>query len=171
MELRRVNEFSVSILKEPVMRKIRIALMLLMLFGLTACANMAQRAQPLDVSLSDVSLIDIGFIEQRFGVGLRVRNPNAFDMPIEGLNYSLEINGQPFARGMASAPASIPKYGEIVIRTEAISNISHILQQLNTLQKEGKLRYRLQGQADLGGMRGLQPFNMDGEIGLPNFSR
>jgi LEA14-like dessication related protein len=145
--------------------------MLLMLFGLAACANLAQRAQPLDVSLSDVSLIDIGFIEQRFGVGLRFRNPNAFDMPIEGLNYSLEINDQPFARGMSSAPASVPKYGDIVIRTEAISNLSHIVQQLNTLQKEGKLRYRLHGQADLGGLRGVQPFSVDGEIGLPNFSR
>lgn len=143
----------------------------LMMLALAGCAGMVQRPQPLDVGLADLSLIDIGLVEQRFGVGLRVHNPNDFAIPVQGLSYTLEISGQPFARGQSAGAARIPARGDAVIRTEAVSHLGRILQHLQTLQQEGRLQYRLYGQADLGGLRGTQPFSRDGEIALPDFLR
>ncbi len=147
--------------------------LLTVLFALTlaGCAGFTPRPQPLDVGLAGLSLIDVGLIEQRFAVDLRVRNPNRFDIPVQGLRYTLELGGQSFARGHSAGPARIPGYGEAVVRTEAVSHLSHILQHLRTLQQEGGLSYRLHGQADLGGLHGVQPFSVDGEIALPDFLR
>lgn len=143
--------------------------LLVLLLGLASCSGMARKVEPLDVSLADLSLLDVGLVEQRFGVALRVRNPNGFDVPVEGMRYTLEVNEQPFAQGVASGRSHIPKYGEAVIQTEVTSNLNRLLPHLQALQQERRLHYRLQGEADLGGWRGLQPFSLDGEIALPDF--
>lgn len=147
------------------------ALLLLAVFALAGCAGVPRATEPLKISLSDLTLLEVGLIEQRIGLKLRVLNPNAFDIPIEGLTYQLTLNERPFAEGVARPQAMIPAYGEAVIETEAVSNLAHIVRQLEAMQQAGALRYRLQGKADLGGYRGRVPFVMDGEIALPQAVR
>ena len=117
-----------------------------------------------------IGMLDVGLIEQRMALKLRVQNPNRFDIPINGISYELEFNDTPFAQGVAQPQTTVPAYGEAMIQTEATCNLGSILRQLEVLQKDKRLRYRLQGKVDLGGWRGSQPFSVDGEIAMPQFA-
>lgn len=142
-------------------------LMLLALVGLGACASLRQQVETPKVSLADINVLAFGLIEQSYMLTFRVQNPNAFDIPVEGLTYTLSFNEQKFAEGVASPQATIPKYGEALIQTEAVSNLGGLLKQLQSLETGEGLHYDLTGKIDVGGLRGLVPFEHTGEILLP----
>lgn len=79
----------------------RYWIVLVLLLGLAACGGLPANAVPPRVSVAEVDLRSLGVIEQRFDVGLRVANPNDFGLVIEALDFELEVNGRPFARGLS----------------------------------------------------------------------
>lgn len=139
-----------------------------LVFFLAGCAGMPGGLEPLKVSIADVSILDLGLIEQKLGLKVRIQNPNSVDIPIDGMSYDLEMNGQPFAHGVARPQTHVPRYGEVVIQVEAVSNIGSILRQLGALQQEQKLNYRFKGELDSGRWQGARPFDMEGTISFPN---
>jgi len=74
-------------------------LILLAVFCLAACSGLPFNAVAPKVRVAEVNIISLGFFEQRFDVGLRITNPNDFDLTIEALDFELEVNGRPFAAG------------------------------------------------------------------------
>jgi LEA14-like dessication related protein len=81
----------------------------------------------------------------------RIQNPNAFDLPVEGVSYDLEVNGQPFAKGVGKADVVVPAYGQEVVETEAIATLMGFVRQLRSQGRSGqpKLSYRLTGKLKL----------------------
>jgi hypothetical protein len=75
---------------------------------LAACAGWPEGAQSPTVTLTDIRPLEFGLLEQRYLIRLRIQNPNAFDLPINGLSYQLEINDQPFARGVSNRLLNVP---------------------------------------------------------------
>ena len=59
------------------------------------------------ITISEIRMHDSTLLEQRFFATLRIQNPNAFDLPVEGVAYDLEVSGRPFAKGVG--PADRPK--------------------------------------------------------------
>lgn len=146
----------------------RLGWIMLVIF-LAGCAHLPSSVEPLQVSVADVSVLDIGLIEQRIGLKVRLQNPNRTDVSVDGMRYDLDLNGQPFAHGVARPQALVPAYGEVVIEVEAVSNLASILRQLAELQKTQKLDYRLRGEIDSGKWQGALPFDREGTISLPDF--
>ena len=68
--------------------------------------------------------------QQRFLAILRVQNPNAVDLAIEGISYDLEVNGQPFAKGVGKGLVIIPAFSQGTIETEAITTLTGLVRQL-----------------------------------------
>lgn len=132
---------------------------------LAGCTVMSKAPE---VSLAGVDLIEFGLLEQRFGLQLRVLNPNDNDISIDGLSYELEVNGQPFAKGVSSKSARVPRWGEAVLEVSAVSNLGGLVRQLAELQKGGReaVTYRLRGRFNAGGLVGV-PFDHSGEVKLP----
>jgi LEA14-like dessication related protein len=40
--------------------------------------------------------------EQNFDIGLKLTNPNNFDIPLNGISYKLSVAGETLAHGVAS---------------------------------------------------------------------
>ena len=75
-------------------------LMVFLAMGLVACSALPFNAIPPTVSVADVDIKSIGLFEQHFDVGVRLSNPNDFDLKIEALEFELALNGRAFAKGL-----------------------------------------------------------------------
>lgn len=135
---------------------------------LSACATLPGSLTPPEVSLADLRLIDVGLFEQRFGLSLRVLNPNEVDIPVEGLSFTLELNGTSFATGVSNQAVTIPRLGEAILDVQAVSSLTGLLHQLRRLsQGEKGIEYRIHGTLSTGGMLGGVPFDRRGQIEWP----
>jgi LEA14-like dessication related protein len=152
-----------------VMRRWIALTAVLCLFVVAGCATVPSGVEPVKVSLADISMLDFGLIEQKLGLKLRIQNPNNVEIPIEGLSYELELNGKSFADGLAHPQTRVPAFGDVVIDSEAVSNLSGLFQQIGQLQKEQKLHYSLKGKLYSSRLQGSYPFATEGEISLPDF--
>lgn len=132
---------------------------------LSGCASLLP-PKP-EVSLAGVELVQAGLFEQRFALKLRVQNTGSAPLAINGLAFEVEMNGQPFARGVNADPATVPALGEAVLTVNAVSNLSSLLRQLQELKNSGgdKLAYRIHGTLDAG-LPVRIPFEHKGEIDL-----
>jgi LEA14-like dessication related protein len=146
-----------------------IALTVVFALAVAGCATLPGGTEPVKVSLADVSMLEFGLIEQKLGFKLRIQNPNNVEIPIEGLSYELELNGKHFANGLAHPQTQVPAFGDVVIDSEAVSNLSGLFQQIGQLQKDQKLRYYLKGKLYSSRWQGGHPFDSEGEISLPDF--
>ena len=137
---------------------------------LTGCAWVPGRVEPPSVHIADIRLLNASLFEQQYALSLRVQNPNDFDLPIDGLSYTVELNDQLFATGASSHAVTVPRFGSALIEVEGISTLTDLLRQYRQLSKGelAGLRYRLKGRLSLRGGPSAIPFDYRGEIGLPD---
>lgn len=148
----------------------RLALVALA-WALAGCASL--RPVPPEVSLSAVRVVEVGLLEQRLVLVLRVQNPNPRDYVVTGLAYEAEVSGRPFARGVSNRRAVIAAYGETLLEVPATARLSNLLDGLlgglDTLlgRKEGggELDYRVRGTIEIEGLGSL-PFDRQGKVRL-----
>ena len=69
------------------------------MLGLAGCAALISKPEPPTVKLAGISLTQANLLEQTFILKLQLSNPNDYALPIRGLRYQLEVNGQEFAHG------------------------------------------------------------------------
>jgi len=137
-------------------------------FGLTACSGLPYNAIPPKVSVAEVDIKRLGLFEQRFDVGLRVSNPNDFDLKIEALEFELELNGRAFAKGLSRASVLIPATSSAVLRVDAIMQSQNLIQQIRTLPPESwkdGVPYRIKGRAKIDRSSNWLPFDHAGVVG------
>lgn len=138
------------------------------MLALSACATLPGSLTPPEVTLADLRLIDVGLFEQRFGLSLRVVNPNNVDIPVEGLSFALELNGTSFATGVSNESVKIPRLGEAILDVQAVSSLTGLLHQLRRLsQGDQGIEYRIHGKLITDGLLGGVPFDKRGQIEWP----
>jgi len=143
------------------------ALICVLAWGLVACAGIGpgQRVEPPEVRLTDLEFVDAGLFEQRFRMILRVRNPNDFDLPIDGLRFALDVNDRPFATGLSNRSVTVPRLGEQTVAVDASTTLLDIVQQFMALSSREALSYRMIGTAFLRGVaRRAVPFEQSGSF-------
>lgn len=137
---------------------------------LAGCSGLPMGALAPKVSLSDINIKSLGVFEQRFELDLRVTNPNDFDLNIEALDFDLEVNGRPFARGLSSTLTLIPAASSTIMQVEAITESKDIISQFKTMPfeslKEG-MPYRVKGRVKTNRTDWL-PFEYKGIFGSKN---
>ena len=135
---------------------------------LAACTGLPLNAVPPRVSIAEVEVKSLGLFEQKFDVGLRVANPNDFDLKIEGLDFDLEVNGRPFASGLSRVSTLVPAASNTVLRVEAIVQSKNLARQIRTLPpeslKEG-VPYRVKGRVKTDKASTWLPFDHAGVYG------
>ena len=141
------------------------ALLLGLVLLLSGCASLVP-PKP-EVSLAGVELVQAGLFEQRFALKLRVQNTGSAALALNGLAFEVEMNGQPFARGVNADPVTVPALGEAVLTVNAVSNLASLLRQLRELRNSGghMLAYRIHGTLDAG-LPARIPFEHKGEIDM-----
>ena len=80
--------------------------------ALSGCAALLGRPEPPRVSLAGVDSINLGLIEQRFDLQLRVPSSNRFALPVQGMGFVSQLDDQDFAHGVTNHPVTIPAFGE-----------------------------------------------------------
>lgn len=140
---------------------------------LTACAQILEKPEPPRVSLVNLQLTGMTLFEQRFFLELRLQNPNPYPLPLAGMEYTVELNGERFADGVSNDKVTVPEYGESVVGVNVTSNLASLIEQLYRLQRGGSpsLSYRLYGSVGLVDRAFKLPFEQTGEIRLSPASR
>lgn len=134
---------------------------------LTGCAALRPPLEAPHVTLTDLRLLDMTLFEQRYGVKIRVQNPNPIELPITGTNFRLDVNDNELGRGVSNQKVTVPAYGEAVMEIQLTSNLARIIDQLRSVEsgKGTSLHYRLVGWVSLANRTGKLPFDYRGEIG------
>ncbi|RFA24755.1 hypothetical protein CAI21_20320 [Alkalilimnicola ehrlichii] len=146
-----------------------LTLILACLLLLGGCATTPRDIQRPELNLAGIEIQELGVFQQRYVITLRASNPNAIALPVQGVRYKIELEGQDFASGMSSAPFRIPAYGEEDIQVELSTNLIRTGQWLLDKLRAGDmtLDYRISGDIDVGlGRIGRLPFDESGQVDL-----
>ncbi len=136
--------------------------------GLAACSGLPLNAVAPTVSVAEIDIKSLGLLEQRFDVGLRVNNPNDFDLTIEALDFELELNGRAFAKGLTRVVTLIPATSSTVLRVDAIMQLKTLMQQIRTLPPDALkagVPYRIKGRVKTDQSSSWLPFDRTGIVG------
>lgn len=133
---------------------------------LAGCAAMQPRLEAPHVTLTDLRLLDATLFEQRYGLTIRIQNPNSTALPITGMNYRLDINDIEVGRGVSDQRVTVPAYGEALVEIRLTSNLARILDKIRSLESgPGRnLRYHLSGGVALANRMLKLPFDYKGEF-------
>lgn len=134
--------------------------------GMVACSTLWQKPE---IELLGLELTGVRLTEQRFTLKLKVRNPNTVDLVLQRLDFSVELDGRPFAQGAAAAqPVRLSANGDTVLEVHAVSRLAALLERVRAARSDGreKVGYRIFGSVDLENV-GVLPFERRGE--LPSF--
>jgi LEA14-like dessication related protein len=124
--------------------------------------------QPPTVSVAGIEMIEAGLFEQRLAIKLRVLNPNNVEIPINGLSFEVELNGEPFAKGVSDKAIKVPRMGEAVLDVTAVTGLSVLIRQIQGLSRGNidALSYRIKGRLMTGSSIGLN-FDERGKLEMP----
>ncbi|MDQ7966182.1 LEA type 2 family protein [Pseudomonas plecoglossicida] len=149
-------------------RYTRLFLVLLMAFGLAACALLQPR-DPVNISVIGIEPLPGQELELRMAVKMRVQNPNESPIDYNGIALNLEVNGQPLAAGVSNQQGHIGRYDEAVIVVPVSITAFSFLRQAYGLGKVDSLQglpYKLRGKL-AGGPLGTVRFTDEGKLDLP----
>lgn len=136
---------------------------LLMLAG---CAGLPLGLDKPEVAIAGIRLLDGNLFEQRFVLTLRITNPNRVDIPIEGLSFDLDLNEQPFAKGVSNRALVVPRLGEATMEVTVSTGLNAWLKQFGELGKgRDKADYRVRGRLVTGSLGGFD-FDRRGQLDL-----
>jgi LEA14-like dessication related protein len=114
---------------------------------LAGCAAIVPHVVAPHVAVTGVAVEEINRNEQRFRVRLHVINPNAQTLGVRAIHYRLELAGEEFGNGEATARFVVPGHGEtdfeVLLTTRLAITIFHLLPLLKDTARP--LEYHLTG--------------------------
>lgn len=142
---------------------------ILLMIGLSACsAAKLPEAELPDVSLAGLSFAEAGLFEQSFTLQLRLRNPNEFDIPVQALNFALDVNGAEFAEGLTNEDFTMPALAEVIVPIEVSINTNDLIERVTAIGTGRRLDYELTGTAEIDSWFSAPvPFQRAGKLALP----
>jgi len=139
--------------------------------GLFACSSsdgLPDAKRP-EVSLAGLSFTEAGLFEQGFTLQLRLKNPNDFDIPVQALNFALDVNDAPFASGATKEDFTLPASAEIVVPIDVSIATQDLIERVTAIGSGRRLAYQLTGAAEIDSwFSGPVPFDRSGKLALPD---
>ena len=150
------------------MRRIVVSAWVVILVVLVSgCASLFWMGEKPHVDIVNVTPKEMRLLEQTFLLELRIQNPTETDLDINGMAFELEINGQPFARGVSNQSLKIERLSTKIVEVEAYTGLTSILRQLSEARKgsyASGFKYRLKGSIHTGAPSFRIPFDETGEF-------
>ena len=161
-------------MRERLASPMRIVVAIVWLALLSGCSSLSKLVDPPTVSLTNVSLVQAGLLEQRYRLTLRIQNPNSIAIPVRGMDYAVKLAGVNFAQGVTPNGFRIPALGEDLVDIDVTTNLLSSALQIYTIfkQQPETIDYQLSGKiaVDMPGLRAL-PFNRSGTVNLTGLSQ
>ena len=141
--------------------------MLVCLPLLGGCAALPKLEAP-KLSVVSLKLQGGDIFSQRVLVRMRVFNPNARELPIKSLTYTIDVNDTELGNGGTAAPFTVPAMGDAEFDMQITTNLAGALAKfLSRGSASDALDYRLRGNVSLssGFLRRI-PFDERGSVKL-----
>lgn len=121
------------------------------LFFLSGCATMSLDYEEPSIELVSFNALPVNGFEQGFEVGLKLINPNNFELPLNGMNYQLSIAGETLATGVVADIPNISAYGESRFTVPVSTNLIRGIRVIKALMdnKGQDINYQLKTQLDI----------------------
>jgi len=133
--------------------------------ALTGCSLFAPKLQAPTLSIVNIQLLKGDLWHQDLKVRLRVQNPNDRSLPIRGITYIVELDGEEFAHGESMSSFVVPPLGEAEFDMSASANMAGMLGKL--LGQGRQIDYHLSGKIALSaGLLRSIPFDDHGTFHL-----
>jgi len=144
------------------------ALLVVLFLLLGGCAALHPNFEPPKVSLTTFRLLPSEGMAPRFEIGLHVVNPNLTPLPLQGLSYSVKIEGRQILSGVTSELPIIAGYAEGDVVLQATADLFNGLRLLSELMAEPRdtFSYELEAKLDIGRMLPNIRIKETGEIPL-----
>ena len=130
----------------------KIASYLIFLIVLFGCAGLENGFETPKVGVSSFRVIPSEGAMPRFEISLHIINPNRTELKLEGLVYSLTLEGHEVITGVSNQLPIIEAYGEgevtLIASVDLLNSIRLIATLLNSQQE--KFAYELDAKLDIG---------------------
>ncbi|MDF1588561.1 MAG: LEA type 2 family protein [Gammaproteobacteria bacterium] len=151
------------------MRRLKNVFIVIQILLLTACASLTPSYEKPQVSITSFTLApESTGLAPQFNIGLRVVNPNRIALPLVGMSYSVEIEGNRILTGAEPNLPHIAGYGtaDIVIKASPdLFGSARLLNQLLTGQRD-QLNYLFKAKLDVGTLMPYINIEEKGSFGL-----
>ena len=145
-------------------------MLFVILLGLQpGCMSKFNQLEEPKLNLVGFKLIEAQLLEQRYALTFRLINPNDVVLPITGIYYEVELEGNAFATGVNASPVEVPAYGETRVTVEMSTTLLQSMRHLAAIAeaKSETLDFRLKGHLNVKlPMLGKIPFSEAGQIKL-----
>ena len=142
---------------------------LIIFLSLSACASVVTKPVKPIIELVSVTPLNISISEQRLRFELKVINPNAFDMPVESVDFVARFNNTNIANGKSTQSVTIGANSEARLSLDVTASLDKLASTLKTLVK-GKsvnlLEYELSGTVKVTTWPKPIPFDVVGAMDL-----
>ncbi|MEX1201165.1 MAG: LEA type 2 family protein [Methylophaga sp.] len=155
----------------PVLKYASVIWMLMML---SACASWAPGYEKPQINVTSFSLApDSNGIAPRFLIGLQVINPNRSALPLQGMSYSVEVEGNRILSGAEPDLPRVEGYSSADIMIEASPDLLGSARLLNQLMsgQQKTLDYLFKARFDVGALLPYVSIEERGEFGLEQLDR
>lgn len=133
-----------------------------------AALNVADFDEP-QIELLGLTPMAGSGMEARFLVKLRIVNPNAIPLEVDGMAYDVFIRGNKLLSGVSNEPLRVAAYGESTAELEVAAGMMSsfaLLRDLMSNPPEGGLPYRLNAKLSRKGLIGALRVSKEGNISL-----
>jgi LEA14-like dessication related protein len=135
--------------------------------GLSGCSLFVPRLEPPRLSVVSVEFQKGALWQQKLRVRMHVDNPNDRVLPIKGITYTLDVNGQEFAHGESAAAFVVPASGEAEFDMNMTANMAGTIISLLSHGTDSSVEYHLVGRVSLSeGLLRTIPFDQHGTFNL-----
>ncbi|MGH8209324.1 MAG: LEA type 2 family protein [Steroidobacteraceae bacterium] len=140
---------------------------LLGLLALSGCSLFVPRLEAPRLSVVGIEFQKGALWRQKLKVRMHVDNPNDRVLPIKGVTYTLEVNGQEFAHGESAASFVVPALGEAEFDMNMTANMAGTIISLLGHGTDAGIDYHLAGKISLSeGLLRSVPFDQHGTFKL-----
>ena len=142
-------------------------LLLILTLGVLGCTSLARQIEPPAVELVGLQVMGAELNRQTFRVSLDVSNPNPVPVPVEALDYRVDVGGGRLAAGRTEETFTLPANGTERIRVELSTDLIGTLGRISALLKgpASTVDYQITGTLTIPLLDPI-PFSNSGEVAL-----
>ena len=142
----------------------RIALLCASALLLQACSSAPSIVEPPKISIRNIGLQDISLTQGTALVTLNVSNPNAFPIPLQGIEYGLNLNGHRVAAGDQVQSVSIGANQDVPVTIPVKLDFVELARLAPEAIRGRSVQYDLSGAVRLPFVK--VPFQRQGGVGV-----
>jgi LEA14-like dessication related protein len=126
----------------------------LMLAGIVAgslagCSVLGTHWQAPTLTVVNIQMGHSDLWQQHLLVRMSVHNPNDRELPVQGLNYTLDVNGEECAHGESGASFVVPARGDAEFDMNVTANAAAALLRMFVRGNAAPIEYRIRGKVEL----------------------